>query len=859
MPLSTRARFTAPPTVPYSPRDSFSNSGDEEDVMFRTSYDAPRSGASSPNVEPSQDASEGPAEREQAPRLFPSLNDVARSSSGSPLPTDGANRVGTTSSTRSGSKIPSPTDAANHVQSRVHALMPYASIVHEAGATDFARSGSGSPLESEFSGESAQDDQMDWQPEGKGNKGTRSTRKNQRPEQKRKISTTLQAEPVLGGKRLDLLKIYKVVVAAGGFEQVTKNRGWKQVGDIFRFPSTCTNSAYIIKGLYIRNLLGWEEENVWGNEWVPPKELFGPTAHKSSTLAGKSYKRMQRQICSEVSLDDGVQHQTAGYQDMAATESALTTTLTSPGAAAFLPQAGSDSPESESLTYQEARSQTCQPECSNLRPDHVEVNSFDENARQKVLFALQFGDDDKIEGALNHVITISFERPEQVQLTLTPILLDFVLALARPFLETQIARDTMNHVTDTLDEMMNVKSDGYFDTPNSLERVLKILHIVRNLSLLEDNIPVLARSSRLKELLTKVLDASSNYFEMSRHCIDVLENIARRTELVSSADDYIVILSRQIYAQDRYLVVGTIRSMTAFGLIDSNLPHLMAGLGAEVTNQVTQFLLSDDEELIGTALEYLYLRSVFSEDCRSHLLQAHSGMYIRLLISLSTFRSKFFCPRFIKEYQTVQETQTPSPSASAIQSSNIQPQVPNLNAYYQLDEPYRIKDKFEITDISSNLSLDDMYLLYESRFRLEKALKLKEFYTVLKIAFHKTMNSQTEAFTTVPVVEGLLVRGIQIKMNILQDDKPTLQKEDYTGENHAADELDCLWVPSDDQFDTRCDPSLQPHKYIQKEEQNNNTVFDTVAQTTTTNKDSIDLKGVAFVAMKLLQQISEKP
>lgn len=68
-------------------------------------------------------------------------------------------------------------------------------------------------------------------------------------------STTLQAEPVLGGRRLDLYKIFQVVVNSGGFDEVTKNRGWKQVGDIFQFPSTCTNSAYILKGVYIRNLV----------------------------------------------------------------------------------------------------------------------------------------------------------------------------------------------------------------------------------------------------------------------------------------------------------------------------------------------------------------------------------------------------------------------------------------------------------------------------------------------------------------------------------------------------------------------------------------------------------------------------
>lgn len=60
---------------------------------------------------------------------------------------------------------------------------------------------------------------------------------------------------MLGGRRLDLYKIFQVVAASGGFDEVTKNRGWKQVGDIFKFPSTCTNSAYILKGVYIRNLV----------------------------------------------------------------------------------------------------------------------------------------------------------------------------------------------------------------------------------------------------------------------------------------------------------------------------------------------------------------------------------------------------------------------------------------------------------------------------------------------------------------------------------------------------------------------------------------------------------------------------
>lgn len=78
---------------------------------------------------------------------------------------------------------------------------------------------------------------------------------------------------------------------------MTENRGWKQVGDPFDFPPTCTNSAYILKLVYTKNLvrdgggggwfikrmmvtflfgnkLGWEEEHYWKRPWNPPKEQF---------------------------------------------------------------------------------------------------------------------------------------------------------------------------------------------------------------------------------------------------------------------------------------------------------------------------------------------------------------------------------------------------------------------------------------------------------------------------------------------------------------------------------------------------------------------------------------------------------
>ncbi|KAI7902129.1 ARID DNA-binding domain-containing protein [Cokeromyces recurvatus] len=45
--------------------------------------------------------------------------------------------------------------------------------------------------------------------------------------------TTLLVEPVLGGKKIDLYKLYQEVIAAGGFDQVTKKRSWKQIGPLY--------------------------------------------------------------------------------------------------------------------------------------------------------------------------------------------------------------------------------------------------------------------------------------------------------------------------------------------------------------------------------------------------------------------------------------------------------------------------------------------------------------------------------------------------------------------------------------------------------------------------------------------------
>jgi hypothetical protein len=62
----------------------------------------------------------------------------------------------------------------------------------------------------------------------------------------------------LGGQKLDLHKIFKLVYQQGGYLNVTNERGWKRIADHFDLSSTCTNSAFVFKHLYKKHLLLYE-------------------------------------------------------------------------------------------------------------------------------------------------------------------------------------------------------------------------------------------------------------------------------------------------------------------------------------------------------------------------------------------------------------------------------------------------------------------------------------------------------------------------------------------------------------------------------------------------------------------------
>ncbi|OAD76410.1 C2H2-type zinc finger transcription factor [Phycomyces blakesleeanus NRRL 1555(-)] len=712
-------------------------------------------------------------------------------------------------------------------------------------------------------------------------------------------STRLQTEPVLGGKKIDLLKLYESVLEAGGFDQVTKNRSWKKVGEIFQFPSTCTNSAYILKGLYIRNLLGWEEEKIWRKTWVPPKELFGPEAHKASTLAGKSYKknssptqkpsshkftRAYQPIQPDLTYQKvSANHHHHHYQPASQPkpqpqpQQPIDVFALPPG---FPALALEGCPSFEQISITDEHSQCSISELHHQKPPPEHIHStdgmssgcsaaqqFDNDTRQRILHGLEYGTSVDIEWALNSIVTLSFECPEQLRLDKIPTLLDLLLHCAEPCLVENTFPGTEPNAMDLMSDSLDRCHVDPHKAKSEMarRRILTVVHILRNFSFIENNARILGSSQRLRQMLVRGLVLSSGSYYT--HCIDVMENMAPYMLLAGHADEVISCLASLIYGTNRHLLIGALRTLTLLATLPENQLYLIPG-STHIAERVTHLLVVNDEELTGTVLEYLLQYTRMSNIFRLQLLTMHSGADIGIFVSLLMLKSKFFDPITIKDDSSSgsnSPTQSIMSGSPQIETHAHGPCLPPLDEYQQLDEPYRclgwLKDKFEVADPMTVLSLDDMYLLYEMRFDHEKALKIKDFYTVLKIAFPVASPTISPmANGSGPVLEGTYVRGIQIKMNILQDGptmmcqwtdcsqsfrNPSLLQshviKDHVGSSSKDEEMfGCMWTDCVDSFEDKRDMACHLQEHVSQP----------------TYIDNSDVQGIALVAAHLLRLLS---
>lgn len=65
--------------------------------------------------------------------------------------------------------------------------------------------------------------------------------------------------PQLGGRRLNVYKLWLQVWSRGGYEAVCENKQWTEVRDAYQVPKTCTSASYSLKMYYQKWLYSYEQ------------------------------------------------------------------------------------------------------------------------------------------------------------------------------------------------------------------------------------------------------------------------------------------------------------------------------------------------------------------------------------------------------------------------------------------------------------------------------------------------------------------------------------------------------------------------------------------------------------------------
>ncbi|CAA6661613.1 unnamed protein product [Spirodela intermedia] len=85
--------------------------------------------------------------------------------------------------------------------------------------------------------------------------------------------------PKFYGEGLNCLKLWRAVTRLGGYEQVTSCKLWRQVGESFKPPKTCTTVSWSFRCFYEKALLEYEKHKIRSGELqVPISSLAEPMA-----------------------------------------------------------------------------------------------------------------------------------------------------------------------------------------------------------------------------------------------------------------------------------------------------------------------------------------------------------------------------------------------------------------------------------------------------------------------------------------------------------------------------------------------------------------------------------------------------
>ncbi|XP_076945238.1 AT-rich interactive domain-containing protein 5-like [Bidens hawaiensis] len=91
--------------------------------------------------------------------------------------------------------------------------------------------------------------------------------------------------PKFYGQPLNCFKLWKSVIKLGGYDRVTGSKLWRQIGESFHPPKTCTTVSWTFRQFYEKALLEYERHKIQIGELEFPLSTVFPEAHTAENEA----------------------------------------------------------------------------------------------------------------------------------------------------------------------------------------------------------------------------------------------------------------------------------------------------------------------------------------------------------------------------------------------------------------------------------------------------------------------------------------------------------------------------------------------------------------------------------------------
>ena len=340
--------------------------------------------------------------------------------------------------------------------------------------------------------------------------------------------------------------------------------------------------------------------------------------------------------------------------------------------------------------------------------------------------------------ALHHLVKISHERGDKYKFEAFPGLAD---GLIEKLLEVSSlyfdVKWQISYFPDVPTSQFNVL-DGINGTPNILQRIqaLKPLDVfdelepeefsenlskvneaglvVRNMSLLEDNSRYLAEYPPIRDCLVIIINLPKHpaLVELRHYALDICEQLTKYWSLQGDHPLYQSLL-QELVSEDRGAILTILRAISriSMNLEESNR---LEAVPVTVLERILQWILLEDEELVGACLDFLYQYTAIPDNV-ALLLSATQAGQISLPASMAQFARLL---QFRAEEKTVSSIIRP---AIALPRATEVPEVPQdlLDIICKKLEPARssewLKSCFE-EDPASDITQIELWQAYQKRF-----------------------------------------------------------------------------------------------------------------------------------------------